>query len=885
MEAVIFLLAAAWMLRLLLIEAGTFGLRGGVLSTVLPIALLAGLVAFQLAPLPPAFERIISPSTFELYQKSLPGWPERPIYNTPLPVRAHSADEVVLLPSRSEVALGARIPFATNGEQEASPPNLGQSLGKKMIAIWRPLSVATSLTRPALLKLISYLCLFLLVASYPFSESVRRGFGRRLLQGALLAGVVVATLALVERAFPNGKALWIFVPYDWGKGDPWGLRATGPFANPDHLANYLDLVLPIALAGFFLPAALTTRRPRATRFSCAAAVILIVGALLLSSSRGGWLGALVGFAVLAGLWPRTAQHGRLPRAAGIAAGASLGLFVLLVLLFVGPGGRTQADARLKETVMQDSLANRLKPAVASLGMVRDFPFFGVGLGCWPDVFPRYRKPPWSPIFWNATHNDYVQMATETGLLGFGLLVWFFAAALGHVWRGIRTLRPEVAALVTACVAGIGAAAVHEFVDFPLQIPANALLSTVLLGLAVRLTGYERLQPGGTGGRKTKLICAFGLISALALTVAAVTQKKVPYPYDLKQSATLAQAYSLVNAHPANASVHLMLISVMGEGAPLKRRMEDVRAAVWLEPINPLARDLYAQTLLRANARDQALNEITRAVSYSPALDSHFYLEPRMIPWLSSAEREAVEQGFQAAVANRYDGAVQNFASYYDVLGNFPAEAAVYEKAAASAPDRAQRAEYFAEAGTVYAKAREPKKAEAALRSAAASMPADSTAYVELVLQVFAPQKKVAAAKAAVAQGIEQGADPFKLYLALASAAQTSGDSSEAREALHKAVALRPSSFEAVMRMGLLELANSRFDQAAIWLHRATRLNPGSADAFYNLALADEGAYEYFAADKAYQRALGLAPTDAGLRAHYAAFRQKLAQSERETLKP
>jgi O-antigen ligase len=92
----------------------------------------------------------------------------------------------------------------------------------------------------------------------------------------------------------------------------------------------------------------------------------------------------------------------------------LAMSALVVLLLVGPGGRAQTDARAMETVTQESLASRMELAASSLAMLRDFPLFGVGLGCWPEVFPRYRQPPWSPTFWNATHNDYVQMATETG---------------------------------------------------------------------------------------------------------------------------------------------------------------------------------------------------------------------------------------------------------------------------------------------------------------------------------------------------------------------------------------------------------------------------------------------------------------------------------------
>jgi tetratricopeptide (TPR) repeat protein len=151
----------------------------------------------------------------------------------------------------------------------------------------------------------------------------------------------------------------------------------------------------------------------------------------------------------------------------------------------------------------------------------------------------------------------------------------------------------------------------------------------------------------------------------------------------------------------------------------------------------------------------------------------------------------------------------------------------------------------------------------------------------MMLLVLAPQKNLDAAKLTAAQGIEAGADPFPLYLALGSVAQMSGDDREAEAFLEKAAAIRPSSTEPLLRIGELDLAMKNFDQAAVWLKKAARLEP-SAEAFYELGLADEGAYEYFAAEKDYQRALALAPTNQGLKASYEQFRRKLAQAKHDS---
>ncbi len=883
-EALIFLLLALWMARGLIGGGETAKLdrlaarQLGVLA--LPATLLIGLIAFQMIPLPPGVERLISPATFGLYQRSLPDSPNNPHANQSRLLNRPTPHAIVALPTAAEVEAGAPIPFRDSGRSEHGSNESAQRPTMPSIGVWRTLSIAPSLTEPALLKLIAYTGLFLLVTAYPFREDAERHLGQHLAIIVLVAGLITASVALLERVYSNGRVLWLFAPYDWRGSNPWGDRAVGSFANPDHLANYLAQTLPFAVAGFIWPAALSRRRPQVLRVVAGAALIIVSSALLLSSSRGGWIDAVMALIVLGALWPR-GDGIRQSRTLGKSAvGMSAGLFLIGVLMFVGPGGRTQTDARLKDTVANESLVDREVPAFTTLAMVRDFPLFGVGLGCWPEIFPHYVTPPWTSIFYNATHNDYAQLAAETGLIGFAFLAWFMIGVWQRIHRGMEGLKPEARLLVAAVLAAASATALHEFFDFPLQIPANALLLTSLLALAVRLTGEKKVRTPGRRLIERKYIYDLSLLAAVGLLLAAVTQKRTPYPYDLKSPANLNQAYALVDAHPANAEAHLALALMLDGTAAHADRIKELRAAVWLAPTNPYSRDLYAQALLGQNKTAAGFNQIARSVAYSPDLATHFYLRPRIIPWLTEPERNAISAGFSFAVAHRYHGAVENFASYDDELGDAKAEAALYEAAAESASGDARRATYLDNAGRSYLNAGEPKQAEAAWRAAIATAPANSGPYVRLIDGVFGPAKDWSAANKLIAQGIRQGADPVMLYRALAQAAQTAGDYTQARDALRLVLAAWPADFAAVMQMGRLELADNHPGRAATWFRRATQLRPTSAQAFSELGRAEAGAYEYFAADQAYRRAVAIAPRDGGLRQQYAAFRQRVADNSK-----
>lgn len=127
-----------------------------------------------------------------------------------------------------------------------------------------------------------------------------------------------------------------------------------------------------------------------------------------------------------------------------------------------------------------------RPAIyaATLALWRDFPLLGVGLGNFQEVFPRYQPPAAGQDFYDYTHNDYLQLLAETGLIGFLLLVGCIAGVLrraAHFWSEVTS---EQRLWLAGILTGIVAMLLHSLVDFNLHIPANALLFVTLLALSV-----------------------------------------------------------------------------------------------------------------------------------------------------------------------------------------------------------------------------------------------------------------------------------------------------------------------------------------------------------------------------------------------------------------
>lgn len=919
----------------------------------------------QLVPLPPSVLGILSPQTYELYSRSLPGWPsEIPYANLPHASRltpyARSSSPA-LLPTPDEVRKGAPIPFSDPSPSSLAPsPSRSASSSFRLTpASWLPLSIAPALTRTDLLQITAYGSLFFLVLFYPFGFSqgegsrlsaggsrpqAERWFFRWVLLAILLTGLLVAATGFIQRYTWNGKILWFFVPYDWGAPMPsTAPRASGPFVNPDHFANYLSLIFPLALACALFRASVVKKPLEETfRLFCAFTAFVLFTGILLSLSRSGWINALLGVSILLWFSPWRVEEGTASffkqRGVSLIRYSFIILCFLLVmsLFFIGSRGREQVDTRLGQTLTQDAgLWGRATVWKDSLGMIRDFPLFGVGLGAWPELFPRYRRAPWSAGFYREAHNDYAELLAETGVIGFALLAWFFFLGGRRLLQGLKGASPKTLPLLTAILAALGVMAFHEWFDLNLQIPANAFLFTLLFALALRMghsmeQGAERLTPHASPlthfftpnvSRRTALSVS---VVAIVLVVFALGQERLPYPYNLKQPQSLAEASERLLSHPARASSHIFLLRRLENKASLAWQLSESGAALWLEPTNPDLRDLYASSLLRLGETDQGFKEITQSIVDSPSFSTHYYLGGKFLPWFSLAEQEAVENGFQQALAQAYQGAIDGLARLYAKLGRFSDEGMLYEQAALRESVRPKKADFLLNAGLAYAKAQDEAKAELLFRKAIAAVPNDPLAYHHLATAIYGPRKNIGRAKETVSEGIQNGAPPFSLYLSLAEAAQQAGspgdrkaalrsakaevkmaarqsedphflylliadaahkagDRDEEKAALLEALDLRRSSSNTLYRLANLYLREQDFDRAALYYRKMTTIDTNSAEVYYRLAMAEEGRYRFVAAAKAYARAVELAPDNSSFRSRYEGFKQKVEQNRKTNL--
>jgi O-antigen ligase len=614
---------------------------------------------------------------------------------------------------------------------------------------------------------------------------MERRFTRTLLVAMIATAVAVAMLGLAERAWWNGRILWRYVPEDWP--GPWlteAPRSSGPFVNPDHFANYLAMTLPLAVLGiaFACPWA-PGKHTNNTRAVSACAALVIAVALALSLSRAGWLAAATGAYGAVALCLRFARADaptflrRLPVRTTPLTIAGFAILLAVVVYLMGPTGRIEAGHRIALTSAGELAQNRRENWSDTLRMIERFPIAGIGLGCWPDLFPQFQSPPWQPIFFREAENDYLQFIAETGLVGLALLVWFACVVGVRITRAARSFTPREWQLFAGLLGGLGAVVLHEAFDFSLHTPANALLFTMLLALLLRITvgresprSWRRLRDPLKPTPCVPPWTAGVALVAMALIIPVQVQDGAAYPYRIGMRATLAEAEAQVAYHPAVAAAHLVLSAMMPADTPNKFSSAELYAAVVLDPNDPQARDLYASGLLLAGEKSAGLRQIALSVYHAPRRELHPYLSARSLPWLLPDEQMAIAQGFERAIGAGFDQALDQCTVFYTTLGRYRDLANLYVRVARTTPEGPRRMNREVTAGHNYALAGDSSRATEILHEARETDPSGPAPYIELVTSVIGPTGDFRAAQRTVDEGIQSGADPYSLELALASVA-------------------------------------------------------------------------------------------------------------------
>jgi O-antigen ligase len=206
-------------------------------------------------------------------------------------------------------------------------------------------------------------------------------------------------------------------------------RSSGTFGNPIFLGAFLVLMIPVAVC-------LLIRTGGARqKLVMSGAVTVMLACLILTQTRGAWLGLALSFAFLGVtfLRERTLRDRRV--LAGLFSLALLAAVVLLSLYIFGPN--ISAVQRIRTAFERSgSVATRLDMWNGSMKLIRDRPLLGYGWETFDGIFPKYGTTFLMSVeeLPDRPHNGFLYLGASSGLLGWLAFLWIVTAVF---WHGIR----------------------------------------------------------------------------------------------------------------------------------------------------------------------------------------------------------------------------------------------------------------------------------------------------------------------------------------------------------------------------------------------------------------------------------------------------------------
>ncbi|MEO8548087.1 MAG: O-antigen ligase family protein [Sphingomicrobium sp.] len=361
------------------------------------------------------------------------------IQMVPLPPAAWTA-----LPGREPIVEGYRL--------------LGQPLP------WLPISLApydTAATALTLLPPVAVLAGMLVAGAYRV----------RWLVIAIVVGTLAAVLlgALQVSSAGSATSKW-YLYSETNVG-----MATGFFANSNHMATLLVVSIPLlfALIADLRKEAPNQRAGSAVMLLAVAGILVLLVGVFLNESIAGMLLAPPVTLVSATMLIPQGMRLKWP-----VIGVALVSIVAILAVYLTPLHDKLASSKTSSVETRQVMWSTTLPAIA------DNIALGTGVGSFEQVYQQHEDPAAvTDTFVNHAHNDYLEIALETGFPGIVLVVAFllwWGSRTGPIWRSAAADRYAVAASIASA-----AMLIHSLVDYPLRTAALSTIMAACLALMAR----------------------------------------------------------------------------------------------------------------------------------------------------------------------------------------------------------------------------------------------------------------------------------------------------------------------------------------------------------------------------------------------------------------
>ena len=212
--------------------------------------------------------------------------------------------------------------------------------------------------------------------------------------------------------------------------------------EPNDLALVLALSLPMSYYLFL-------RSSGFRRSFYLLHMLIVLGTILLTVSRGGTLATVVALSIV--FWTRRELSSGWRW--GLVGVGCVGVVAAVLLTPVTTWTRL---ATLGSEVASGTLNSRTIIWHEGWKAFQQAPFLGVGIGAYPDALASYFGYPSTGEFTPVAHNTFYSYLVETGIIGFAIFAIMFGIVLSYAFRQRGLARPLWLTVLATWVVGVNA---------------------------------------------------------------------------------------------------------------------------------------------------------------------------------------------------------------------------------------------------------------------------------------------------------------------------------------------------------------------------------------------------------------------------------------------
>jgi len=456
------------------------------------------------------------------------------------------------------------------------------------------------------------------------------------------------------------------------KIEPFGTRSVSTFGNPNFLASFLILLLPLVAI-----LALLEKSSMRKLFLGGLFAINFFG-LLITRTRSAWLGLFVALIfILLFLFLQQLSLLLRNRKWLIFLSCILLLAILYPVRVEQDGERRVMVVRLAmekvkglTNIKQMAYVQRFLIWKSAWSMFKERPILGHGWGNFEILYPfhqgKYLKiEEYQPFRTHANnaHNEILEIVSQTGILGLGIYSWLFILFFKMGMAGYKRLNIEYdKSLVLGLLAAILGMLLDNLLNVSLHFPMPALLFWILMGLVVGISQRNgereyRISIGKPFVLSLNVLCGIFILGIIIFNIRyfrgeihyfkgfkyaknnatlgnAIRECELSYrfyPLNVDNNYELGNAYARVDekekaiwayleaikANPGYDEIYSNLGIMYGESGKIEKAINALQKSIEINPLSVPTRSYLAEVYVRRKDWEKAASQYREILKIEP----------------------------------------------------------------------------------------------------------------------------------------------------------------------------------------------------------------------------------------------------------------------------